>query len=535
MKLKIWMAIFLLFSGLRASSNIILSPQQAPSGKVSLTVVLKGIPIHENTLRLIVVPYSVYGSIQKNVHTASDAVGVGGIYHFTVDDVAAISYFTVLIPYDTVSNTMLERVANAAFMEPGDSLVMTVHPQPAGKAGFFRYEVEFTGRGAAKNNCLEQAQQIGYQTSGGGLLFDSAYNIIPGNVQEKKTAAMLNVLDKYKPQLSAAAYDQLLVDFTYYHAEAFYKNFRYVLLRAKEEGKAAKAGAILDSLRSVPLVGSELARARSHYFGGAVIVQTLVEQIRQGRHPVAVATYQALKRLSPITRDRVLTQYLQIYNSAIPVFDSLLVDAKATITTPVFVEYIHRFGEVAVGSPAPAFELENTAGDTVRLSDFKNKVVFIDFWFTGCTACIEYYKNAIRPVQEHFRGKQDIVFISISVDRSKAAWLSSVASGKYTSADHVNLRTGNMGSNHPLITEYNIAGYPSPMLIDGTGRISKIRDLSLKRKDQLKADIERLLTDIHKRNLSFVPVGSPTGTRRAFVMSNYLCLWNFITRTRRLL
>jgi len=42
---------------------------------------------------------------------------------------------------------------------------------------------------------------------------------------------------------------------------------------------------------------------------------------------------------------------------------------------------------MAVGIPAPAFELRDSTGRLWKLSDLKGKVVFINFWATWCTTC----------------------------------------------------------------------------------------------------------------------------------------------------
>jgi len=42
---------------------------------------------------------------------------------------------------------------------------------------------------------------------------------------------------------------------------------------------------------------------------------------------------------------------------------------------------------MAVGSPAPEFELMDSTGRLWKLSDLKGKVVFINFWATWCTTC----------------------------------------------------------------------------------------------------------------------------------------------------
>jgi thiol-disulfide isomerase/thioredoxin len=41
-------------------------------------------------------------------------------------------------------------------------------------------------------------------------------------------------------------------------------------------------------------------------------------------------------------------------------------------------------GKAEVGSPAPEFSLSTPDGRTIRLSDYKGKIVIVDFWATWC-------------------------------------------------------------------------------------------------------------------------------------------------------
>jgi thiol-disulfide isomerase/thioredoxin len=59
------------------------------------------------------------------------------------------------------------------------------------------------------------------------------------------------------------------------------------------------------------------------------------------------------------------------------------------------------------------FTLKNLAGQSVRLSDFKNKIVLLNFWTTWCTACQEEIPNLIALQKNH---PNDLVIVAISLD-----------------------------------------------------------------------------------------------------------------------
>jgi peroxiredoxin len=65
---------------------------------------------------------------------------------------------------------------------------------------------------------------------------------------------------------------------------------------------------------------------------------------------------------------------------------------------------------------APDFALKSIDGKTVKLSDYKGKVIIIDFWATWCPPCRKGIPDLI-SIQNDF--KDDVVIIGISLDAEK--------------------------------------------------------------------------------------------------------------------
>jgi peroxiredoxin len=74
---------------------------------------------------------------------------------------------------------------------------------------------------------------------------------------------------------------------------------------------------------------------------------------------------------------------------------------------------------------APAWDLKDTTGKSVKLSDFKGKVVIVDFWATWCPPCRAEIPDFI-ALQDKY-GKQGLVIVGISVDQGGAPVVASFA------------------------------------------------------------------------------------------------------------
>lgn len=70
---------------------------------------------------------------------------------------------------------------------------------------------------------------------------------------------------------------------------------------------------------------------------------------------------------------------------------------------------------VVIGGAAPDFELKDLNKKPVKLSDYKGKVVFLNFWATWCKPCKEEMP-AMELLYKALKGK-DFEMIAVSIDR----------------------------------------------------------------------------------------------------------------------
>jgi thiol-disulfide isomerase/thioredoxin len=118
---------------------------------------------------------------------------------------------------------------------------------------------------------------------------------------------------------------------------------------------------------------------------------------------------------------------------------------------------------------APGFTLESIDGKKVSLSDFKGKIVYIDFWATWCGPCIAEMPHS-KKLKEKFVGNDSIVFMYVSVDNEESIddWKSLV---KKKGMSGVQLISRD-GSEERVADRYGISFIPRFVLVDKNGKIA---------------------------------------------------------------
>ena len=74
---------------------------------------------------------------------------------------------------------------------------------------------------------------------------------------------------------------------------------------------------------------------------------------------------------------------------------------------------------VVAGEMAPDFQLEDTKGNTFRLSQLRGKVVMVNFWATWCPPCIEEMPSMERL--NKFMADEDFVMLAINTEQNGRA------------------------------------------------------------------------------------------------------------------
>ena len=169
--------------------------------------------------------------------------------------------------------------------------------------------------------------------------------------------------------------------------------------------------------------------------------------------------------------EKLLTIAVSLLYKTNETSDSLLNSICTSMRYPFYKSVVNDIrSKYSLNRTAYNFALRNEKGKTVRLTDFRGKVVVVDYWFTGCTGCIDLARALEEPAKQ-LRQDTGIVFISINVDRERERWLTSLSTGRYTHPGFVTLNTNGKGVDEPSVSFYDFKSMPNMLVISKSGKI----------------------------------------------------------------
>ncbi len=191
-----------------------------------------------------------------------------------------------------------------------------------------------------------------------------------------------------------------------------------------------------------------------------------------------------LDEIEARTPDRDLTDYLKVFYlkelTELPsywrphqhLFDALALKAalESEAQNPYFdllAASAEAFFNTSTGKFAPPFSALNWNGDSVQLSDWRGKVVFLDVWASWCAPCIQQ-RPFVLDLAKKYKG-QNVVIAMLNFDRSIKQWKSYVNETNPGLEGTEVFIPGNVQS--AFAEQYNIHFVPRYILIDTDGRI----------------------------------------------------------------
>jgi thiol-disulfide isomerase/thioredoxin len=114
-----------------------------------------------------------------------------------------------------------------------------------------------------------------------------------------------------------------------------------------------------------------------------------------------------------------------------------------------------------IGSAAPGFTVTDSSR-TLRLADYRGKVVVLNFWASWCAPCLEEFPSLIQLQ----RDKPEIVVLAVSFNDEEAAYRA------YIAEHHIDLLTAFDASQKSNLA-YGTTRPPETYIIDKSGVIRR--------------------------------------------------------------
>jgi len=184
--------------------------------------------------------------------------------------------------------------------------------------------------------------------------------------------------------------------------------------------------------------------------GEARFAQALRLKRQLDRQPAAGPNGEMLAR----TAEQILNTVIEKYGDVKHYPSTLKEAAEGTLFEMKFL---------GVGSPVPEIDGEDLDGKPLKLSDFRGKVVLLDFWGTWCGFCIADVPKYQKLLQR-LAGKP---FVILGIDKDSDR----DAARKLVAEKGMSWQSWWDGEAAPITSQWNVQSWPTLYLIDAAGVI----------------------------------------------------------------
>ena len=173
-------------------------------------------------------------------------------------------------------------------------------------------------------------------------------------------------------------------------------------------------------------------------------------------------------------------------------FDSTINESRFTLDAipagATMKDYVpdNEVEPLSKGKKAPKWTLPTLKGDTISLSDFRGRVVLVDFFYRKCAPC-----NAAMPVLQRLHEKyKDQGLVVIGIDPIDDPVKDNMAD--FLAKRGIDYTV--VFSSRNLPQEYHVTGYPTLFFINAKGKIEKVHEgFSQTMEQELEKHIQKML------------------------------------------
>ncbi|RZK43364.1 MAG: hypothetical protein EOO90_03645 [Pedobacter sp.] len=434
-------------------------------------------------------------SVLMGVFPKNNAYGVATMYYAKVRN----GNFKIIIPKLSMPSKFLfgpsafgkSRVIGQYYAQQGDSVHMEIDAKTS------EYAISFLGKGSEKYNLINQlinqekrlkvALDVIYrryisplkqQTNFDALILDSYFTEVQDTLL--KWAKARSELIKNQRAIETVVADLLTSEYSNYDAtwvnliDVFHS--RYHKDPALKEIIRSKFNSYVETSQITS--DSSILLSPNYFIYRSFKLKTQLLVNSPSSTVEFIPYYNSIKESGQgLVGQRMITEFFignytmeKITGYSPSVFDSLVLDASKVVTDPYYTALISDKGKTRKGSKLFQGEFLDKNGANFNMKALKGKVVLIDMWVTGCGSCASFHSNFKTNVYPQLKNIEDLVVLSIGMDKARQAWLAGVESGKYSSRSYVNVHAGALGTSHPFFTYYTNS-LPLLLLVDRDGRI----------------------------------------------------------------